>query len=145
MLRGNFQRNTRQRQVILEELRAIHCHPTASELHEMVRRRLPRISLGTVYRTLDLLVRLGAVQRLESGRGQARFDGNPDRHHHVRCVGCGQVADMRTGPSKQARRGDQQIGGYEILGLRVEYIGICPACRDRMPPDERDRLRREWR
>ena len=144
MMRDHFQRNTKQRKVILEELQSVQSHPTAPELYEVVRRRLPRISLGTVYRNLDLLVRHGLIRKLESGGGQARFDGKPDRHCHVRCVECGRVADISEAPTMQEFEGEERIEGYEILGLRVEYVGICPGCGTRMPPDERTRLRREW-
>ena len=139
-----FQRKTRQREVILEELREVASHPTATELYERVRARLPRISLGTVYRNLDLLVRQGLVQKLESGSAQARFDGNPDRHQHVRCVRCGRVADVQEGPAVQAQGAIRQLSGHEILGLRVEYVGICPACGEEISPDERVRLQRRW-
>lgn len=144
-MENHFQRKTRQREVILEELRSVHHHPTASELFEVVRRRLPRISLGTVYRNLDLLVSHGLVQKLESGRGQARFDGDPDRHFHVRCVQCGRVADVSQAPLTQDLDTGERIEGYEILGFRVEYVGVCETCGTRVPPGERRRLRREWR
>ena len=71
-----FQRNTRQREVILEELRKLRSHPTAPVLYEIVRRRLPRISLGTVYRNLELLAKSGVVRKLELSDSEARFDGN---------------------------------------------------------------------
>ena len=80
-----FQRVTRQRRVILEELRKLTSHPTAPALYEVVRRRLPRISLGTVYRNLELLARAGFIQRLDLQGAEARFDGNPEHHYHVRC------------------------------------------------------------
>ena len=92
------QRNTRQRQVILEELQKLTSHPTAAGLYEIVRRRLPKISLGTVYRNLELLARTGLIQKLEFGGGEARFDGNVDRHDHVRCVRCGRVDDISAPP-----------------------------------------------
>ena len=57
-------RKTRQRRVILEELQSVKSHPTAIELFELVRRRLPRVSLGTVYRNLDLLARAGFIEKL---------------------------------------------------------------------------------
>ncbi len=139
-----FRRKTQQREVILEELRAVTSHPTATELYEMVRERLPGISLGTVYRNLDILVRHGIAQKLESGRGQARFDGNPQRHPHVRCVCCGGVADVQGAPAGMAQVEIKQLSGHEILGFRLEYVGICPACRQKMSPEERARLHREW-
>ena len=75
MRTNRLQRNSRQRQVILEELRKLTSHPTAAVLYAVVRRRLPKISLGTVYRNLELLARMGVVQKLELAGGEARFDG----------------------------------------------------------------------
>ena len=88
MYTNRLQRNTRQRQVILEELQKLTSHPTAAVLYDIVRRRLPKISLGTVYRNLELLARMGMVQKLELAGGEARFDGNvaPARPCAVRAM-----------------------------------------------------------
>jgi Fur family transcriptional regulator, ferric uptake regulator len=99
-------------------------------LYEIVRRRLPKISLGTVYRNLDLLARTGVIQKLDFGGGEARFDGNVQRHDHLRCVRCGRVDDVFA-PSLDLLGGAaNDWGGYHILGHRLEFFGICPQCRD---------------
>jgi len=126
-------RNTRQRQVVLEELRRVTTHPTAAELFVQVRRRLPRISLGTVYRNLELLSREGVIRKLNLGGGEARFDGNTQHHEHLRCIRCGRVDDVGARPEELvatdlARRGPAASGGYQILGYRLEILGICPRC-----------------
>ena len=126
----DFQRNTRQRQVILEELRGLTSHPTARVLYDIVRRRLPRISLGTVYRNLELLAKMELVQKLEIIGSEACFDGNPARHHHIRCVSCGRVDDFPDAPNGAATARFGKAGGYEILGYRLEYFGVCPECRN---------------
>jgi Fur family ferric uptake transcriptional regulator len=134
-------RNTLQRRIILEELCAVTSHPTASELYELVRERLPKISLGTVYRNLELLTQLGVVRKLEFAGAEARFDGTVAPHHHVRCQECGQVDDIHELPADLVRVDRTMLGGYEILGHRLEFIGICPACRARAPasgPDAAD-------
>jgi len=66
---------TKQRRVIVEELKKLKTHPTATLIYELVRKRLPRISLGTVYRNLDLLAEAGIIQKLETAGTQKRFDG----------------------------------------------------------------------
>lgn len=129
MARGRFQRNTRQRQVILEELRKLNTHPTAVGLYEIVRRRLPKVSLGTVYRNLELLAQIGAIQKLDFARSKARFDGNPDRHHHVRCTGCGRVDDIQGPTLDLSGVKDNDCRGYEILDYRLELVGVCPRCQ----------------
>ncbi len=129
------QRNTRQRQVILEEVQKIASHPTAVGLYEIVRRRLPKISLGTVYRNLELLSRLGAIQKLEFGGPEARFDGDVRRHDHVRCVRCGKVDDIHTPPLDLLGGRTDDSGGYKILDYRLEYLGVCPQCRAEVQPE----------
>ena len=130
------QRNTRQRRVILEELKKVTTHPTATVLYEFVRRRLPKISLGTVYRNLEVLTGLGLVQKLDIQGSEARFDGNPDSHYHVRCVRCGRVDDVHELPTDPVRGEFTTLNGYEILGHRFEFIGICPACRRSPKPED---------
>ena len=123
------QRKTRQRQVILDELRNLASHPSAAELYEIVRRRLPKISLGTVYRNLDQLVEAGEILKLEIAGSQARFDGNVSEHHHVRCVQCGRVADIHNLPVEPVSCGITTHDNYEILGYHLEFTGLCPECR----------------
>lgn len=122
-------RNTRQRQVILEELKKLHSHPSATALYEVVRKRLPNISLGTVYRNLDLLSRSGVIQKLNTGQNEARFDGITEQHYHVCCASCGRVDDL---PDVQSNLVDDRVGelqGYEILGHQLQFIGICSDCK----------------
>ena len=126
-------RNTRQRQVVLDELKRLCSHPTAVELYEIARTRLPRISLGTVYRNLELLAETGVIQKLATSGSEARFDANPERHHHVRCVRCGRVDDIHDLPSDSVKTDVQSRSGYEIIGFRLEFIGVCPECGSREP------------
>ena len=122
-------RMTKQRRVILEEVRKLKTHPTANEVYEIVRERLPKISLGTVYRNLDLLSECGEITRLETCGSQYRFDGNTDNHYHVRCVRCGRVDDLDgvsiSVPEAVVRRSVD----YDIVGHRLEFLGICPQCK----------------
>ncbi len=120
-------RMTRQRRIILEELQADDSHPTADQLYLAVRDKLPRISLATVYRNLDLLVREGWIQRLEFGGTQMRFDGNPSEHHHLRCLSCGEVRDGRG--SIPALDRERSRSGYEITGYHLEFTGYCARCK----------------
>lgn len=126
-----FQRNTRQRQVIYDELCQLTSHPTATELYELLRPRLRNLSLGTVYRNLDLLARMGKIRKLQWAGGEARYDGSTHHHDHVRCVHCGRVADVAGEPRNVSPGDRQDYCGYEVLSYRVEFIGICPNCRER--------------
>ncbi|MFH1374342.1 MAG: transcriptional repressor [bacterium] len=129
------QRNTKQRQVILQQLRQLTTHPTARELYEIVRLQLPRISLGTIYRNLDLLHKKGEIQKLALGAREARYDGNPDRHQHVRCTECGRICDFIQRPKSVADMELDDADGWKIVGQRTEFIGICPECRQQGQPE----------
>lgn len=122
-------RNTTQRRIILEELRKLETHPTAAELYELVRRRVPRISLGTIYRNLELLERMGAVRKLGYHGVQARYDGTEQNHLHIQCLHCGRIDDLPDLKMKPPVEINSEIGGYRILGLTTAFVGICPKCK----------------
>jgi Fur family ferric uptake transcriptional regulator len=121
-------RMTRQRKVILEELRKLDTHPSADEIYEVVRHRLPRISLGTVYRNLEVLSELGEIQKLELSGMLKRFDWDTTKHYHIRCVRCNRVDDAPIAPLNQL---DNELYGatvFEIIGHNLEFTGLCPEC-----------------
>jgi len=129
-------RRSRQREVVLAIVRSTMDHPTADWVHRQARRRLPRISLGTVYRNLKQLAEAGLIREIHTGGGGARFDGNLGRHYHIRCLGCGRVADL---PLSVSRRLEDEAGratSYRILGHEVEVQGLCPSCQETSAPAE---------
>jgi Fur family ferric uptake transcriptional regulator len=119
---------TRQRQVILEELRSVNTHPSADEIYEMVRKRLPRISLGTVYRNLEILSERGEIQKLELGCRLKRFDGVAEGHYHMRCFGCSRVIDAPSDSDVFVSYKLKENTDFKVTGHKLEFIGICPAC-----------------
>ena len=121
-------RMTRQRRLILEELRRRDDHPTVDHLYARVRKQMLRISLGTVYRNLDTLSALGAVQTLELSGRQKRFDGNPNRHYHIRCLNCGRMDDAPIAPLNRLEDELYEATVYTIMGHRLEFMGLCPQC-----------------
>jgi len=122
-------RLTTQRQIILEELSKVKTHPTASELYDMVRKRLPRIGLGTVYRNLELMAESGMILKIEVGGTQKRFDATTDEHYHIRCSACGKVDDIDVPVIKELVAQAANTSPYLILGHHVEFTGICSACQ----------------
>jgi len=134
-------RLTSQRQVILEELRRVTTHPTAEEVYAMAKRRLPRISLGTVYRNLDVLADLGLVRVLEMASQQKRFDADMRPHHHIRCQACGRVDDIWH-PLPLPVDLHALDTPYQVTGYELELTGICPQCQQRQdesnPPQEKN-------
>ncbi len=121
-------RMTNQRKVILEELMKHVDHPTADEIYVEIRKVLPKVSLGTVYRNLDQMSQQGTILKLE-GSGQKRFDPNPSPHPHFRCISCGSVEDIHEeviAPSM-----NQESEWYKersFSGFILEYYGECKSC-----------------
>lgn len=122
-------RMTRQRRIILDELRRTDTHPTAEELYEMVRRRIPRISLGTVYRNLEMLCDTGMVLKLELGGGRRRFDGNVQtEHYHARCLSCNRVSDVAGEVVQEISYRVDDLDGFLVTGHQLTFMGVCAAC-----------------
>jgi Fur family ferric uptake transcriptional regulator len=122
-------RLTTQRQILLEELSKLTSHPTACELYEMVRKRLPRIGLGTVYRNLELMADSGMILKLELGGAQKRFDATTAPHYHVRCSICGKMDDVMIQVQENITKNATEKTSYKIIGHNVEFTGECPACQ----------------
>ena len=138
-LRARGLRSTRPRRVILDVVRATDTHPTAAFVFERVRRRLPRVSLATVYRNLRRLAAEGLLHERVEATG-LRFDPNVEPHDHFTCVACARIFDF---PRREAaRRGrpalsrGERVGiaarmGFQVLDCRVELYGRCRDCRRR--------------
>ena len=122
-------RETKQRKIILEELRKCSHHPGADEIYLLVRKHLPNISLGTVYRNLEFLAETGLIKKLEYGRGQKKFDGKTKEHYHFRCTKCGSIDDIPFSINPMDLDNSQLwVKERTILGYRLEFFGLCPAC-----------------
>ena len=128
MLQEKNRRITKQRQVILEEVRKLNTHPSADEIYKVVRRRLPRISLGTVYRNLEILAQMEEIQKLELSGSLKRYDWNTNKHYHIRCVRCNRVDDAPIAPMNQLEDELYEATVFEIIGHNLEFTGLCPEC-----------------
>lgn len=128
MLQTEKMRMTKQRRLILEELRKKNDHPTADLIYDRVRKQLPRISLGTVYRNLEILTALGEIQTLELSGSQKRYDGIPEKHYHIRCLHCGRLDDAPIAPLSRLEDELYEATVYTIMGHRLEFMGLCPDC-----------------
>jgi Fe2+ or Zn2+ uptake regulation protein len=127
-LRARGLRLTRPRRVSLEVVRATEAHPSAAVVYQRVRRLLPRVSLGTVYRNLRRLSAEGLVQE-RAETGGLRFDGNTTPHDHFTCVACGRILDIPRG--RRPRPPRAAAPDVEVLSHRIEFYGRCGACRRR--------------
>ena len=122
-------RMTRQRKAVLSELQSATSHPTAAELYDRVRQRIPHISLGTVYRTLELLSQQGIIRVVQfDGVAKRRFDGKTENHYHARCLRCGRVDDVPAEELEVSVDVPANVAGYRIVSYRYELLGVCPYC-----------------
>ncbi len=128
---GEGYRNTAQRAVILDAVRAADSHLTAGEIFERVRRRDPRIAYGTVYRALHLLARHGLVQKLTFADQASRYDKRVDRHDHVYCTGCGLLIDVEVPVALMAHHVAAEQSGFVVTRHHTVFEGACPDCRAR--------------
>ena len=122
-------KSSRQRNLILGIVRANHLHPTADDVFLMARKKIPNISLATVYRNLNILREKGKIKEFHFDNGIRRYDGDLRDHCHVHCVECGKVVDMHHGLDRVSCESVSHHTGFRIHALRLEFLGICPNCQ----------------
>ncbi len=124
---------THQRLEIFRALASREDHPDAEALHRAVRRRVPTVSLDTIYRTLWTLHDLGLVTTLGPQRDRVRFDANLERHHHFVCVRCGLVRDFQSEPLSNLTLPEEVTALGSVHDAHVEVRGTCQPCRRARP------------
>ena len=130
-------RMTNQREMILRELRKSKQHLTADELYEKVKKLMPRISLATVYRNLEILSEAGIIAKLEVSGRQKRFDYDVHEHDHICCVICHRVDNLELDRESIRAVGWNSDKGYAVQGYRLEVAGICPECQRKRAKKEK--------
>ena len=123
-LRARGLRLTAPRRLILEVVRATDLHPSAATVYQRVRRRLPGVSLATVYRNLRMLAAQGLLAERTATAGM-RFDGNTGPHDHFTCVVCGRIYDVPPLADAGVRRALGASTGFVVLDHRIEFSGRC--------------------
>ncbi len=128
----NGSRLTKQRQAIMDVLRATDTHPDASWVYQQVRMDLPHISLGTVYRNLTWLAAEGLVHEIRIAGRASHWDGRAEKHSHVICIACGKVVDVNLQllPDGSYARVIEATG-FRLIGQYLELEGLCPDCQAR--------------
>lgn len=136
-LKGSGHRLTHPREAILRVLDENRDHLSAEELFFLVRKRYGGIGLATVYRTLDLLIQMGLVQRFDFGDGRSRYELTLDEkthHHHLVCRKCGQVIDY-TDFSERECKFVKELGkevserhNFKIDSHQLDFYGLCDKC-----------------
>lgn len=121
-------RNTVQRALILETVKALRCHVTAEEVYGTITKKHPDISRGTVYRNLNLLSEIGEICKREIPGGADRYDHLCHDHYHAKCLMCSRVFDVDMEFITDLEKNVKDTQGFKFTGHDVIFKGICPEC-----------------
>ena len=122
-------RNTIQRSLVLEAVRHLQCHPTADKVYDVVVKKHPNISRGTVYRNLILLSDFGEIRKIAMPNGADRYDHICREHYHARCVKCGRVLDVDMEYIADLENSMKDTREFEFTGHDLVFRGVCHECR----------------
>lgn len=128
-------RRSKQREVILNLLKRTKSHPSAEWVYTEVKKDIPNISLGTVYRNLKLLQSMGEVSEISCEGDEGRFDGNTGLHYHITCQRCGKIRDLEGIILKGVDEKVATSTGFKIINHCVGFQGICPECLEEDSPE----------
>lgn len=129
MKRQIQRRQTRQRKIIIEELKKTKSHPTADSLFKIIRRKIPYISFGTVYRNLNLLRDQGKILELTCGKYSCRYDGDTRNHYHFLCLKCRNVFDLEVSILKNLDKRVSEKLNFLVEYHRLNFYGYCRSCK----------------
>jgi len=123
-------RNSKQRLKIIDILKSTEIHPTADWIYEKLKKEFPNLSLGTVYRNLNILVDMGMVDRLDFGKTFDRFEAKIDKHYHFICESCGSILDLDIDKQFDNKL-EETVKTHTKLKIKthkVQFYGICEKC-----------------
>jgi Fur family ferric uptake transcriptional regulator len=136
---GHASRLTAPRQAMLEFLSKSSKHMSAKEIYSSLHSSHPGMGLSTVYRTLDLLARMGIVTKLAIGDGQSRYEfksrGKNEHHHHLICTNCGKIINYSEFLDEELRlvkKTEESLAkkyNFTIQDHNIEFLGICEKCK----------------
>jgi Fur family transcriptional regulator, peroxide stress response regulator len=122
-------RNSRQRQRILEILKETKSHPTADWVYNKLKEEIPELSLGTVYRNLNVLLEQGHIEKLPFGSTFDRFEAKIKPHYHLVCDKCGLVEDFDMPQYTDINKKAEKLCSFKILRHRIDFFGFCKKCQ----------------
>jgi Fur family peroxide stress response transcriptional regulator len=120
-------KQTPQRLAILEYLKGNKSHPSAADVYKAIVEKFPTMSFATVYNTMETLKNMGIVRELSIDPEKKRFDPDTEIHHHLICIRCKRIADVRS--RFQLDLAEDERSEFDIIGNHIEFYGICPECK----------------
>jgi len=124
-----IRRDTKQREAILNVLRHADSHPTADWIYGEVRKVVPNISKGTVYRNLKILREMGEISELNLSGTVSRYEGRKENHYHFRCEKCGRIFDLDEPVNNELDERVAKRTGFKISYHQLELRGLCKDCQ----------------
>ena len=125
------QKLTPQRDAVLQVILAREDHPTANEIFEAARQRLPTISYATVYNSLRYLKEAGLVHEIKFGDSASRYDRQTDRHDHAICNSCGKLVDFDLPQTAELMQAAARKSRFKPESVHLTLRGLCVDCRER--------------
>jgi Fur family transcriptional regulator, peroxide stress response regulator len=119
---------TYQRQVIYETVMSLPGHPSTESIYEKVKKRIPSISLATVYKNIHVFLQSGVFHEVSLHHGSLRVETNPQPHHHLVCMRCKAIVDVDEADMEPLRLKHQPLRGFQVRRFAVDVLGICESC-----------------
>lgn len=129
---------SRQREMIFNQVKNFPVHPTADEVYTALKKDNPELSLGTVYRNLNLLSELGQLKKIHIDNAKDRFDARTDPHCHLLCTKCGKVFDIEDDAATGIEQRILKRYGHVVEEVSLNLKGICQSCAEEFDPKEND-------
>jgi Fur family peroxide stress response transcriptional regulator len=120
---------THQRQVLYEVMKTMHGHPSPEEVYARVKKKVPAISLATVYKNIHLFVESGLFSKVSMHHGSLRVEMNDTAHHHMVCSKCKAITDIGESELGLVAKRHKLPGGFLVERYAVDVIGICAECQ----------------
>jgi len=121
-------RKSRQRVRIYETIKLSRAHPTALDVYEKLKKEMPALSLGNVYRNIAILLEEGRLQGGEFGSGTVRYDAVTASHYHFVCERCGRVSDFVMPAQDEITATARRHSPHRIAGHTIRFFGVCADC-----------------
>ena len=125
-------KKSRQRERILKLLKSTGSHPAADWVYEKLKAEFPNLSMGTVYRNLNILSEQGLIKKIDFGSTYDRFDANIKPHYHFICEICGAIKDLDLPINYQLEEKVEQNTNMTVHKHRIEFYGICDKCMEKL-------------
>lgn len=121
---------TAQRKAVLEALKESRGHPSAEDVYLIVKKKNPKVALGTVYQALSVLEKIGIICSKHWSESPTRYDLNTDPHLDIRCQDCGDVSEVPGVPMMNLEAQIQENTTYDVKNTKLVVEGLCPGCQD---------------